>query len=219
MSVCVGKFMGLPCTRSFHKMKCHVPKVITYSWTSLNPVANAQVCVCVFDDTYYKIITRNYISKTSLYITFQMYPSGPWLLKILMFALLVTHEIATNYISKTSLYITFQMYPLGPWPLKILMFALLVTHEIATCSWPWEKTRDNKYMLSLLLILIWKSWGCPPCGRACLSYTTTHAQTGGYLFLPGFSFMYDAIHGWMMRRMDGWMKSFTKNDHDVLYYM
>jgi hypothetical protein len=31
--------------------------------------------------------------------------------------------------------------------------------------------------------------------------------------------MYDAIHGWMMRRMDGWMKSFTKNDHDVLYYM
>jgi hypothetical protein len=45
--------------------------------------------VCVFDDTYYKITTTNYISKTSLYATFHMYSSGPWLLKILMLALLV----------------------------------------------------------------------------------------------------------------------------------
>ncbi len=51
--------------------------------------------MCVFDDTYYKITTTNYISKTSLYTTFHMYPSGPWPLKILMFALLVTREIAT----------------------------------------------------------------------------------------------------------------------------
>jgi hypothetical protein len=36
-----------------------------------------------------------YISKTSLYITFCMYPSGPWPLKILMFALLVTCEMAS----------------------------------------------------------------------------------------------------------------------------
>jgi hypothetical protein len=61
--------------------------------TNLNPVLNAHVCV--FDDTYYKITTTNYISKTSLYTTFRMYPSKPWPLKILMFALLVTHEIAT----------------------------------------------------------------------------------------------------------------------------
>jgi hypothetical protein len=56
--------------------------------TSLNPVPNAQVCaqVCVFDGTFYKITTTNYIS---------MYPSGPWPLKILMFAQLVTREIAT----------------------------------------------------------------------------------------------------------------------------
>jgi hypothetical protein len=57
-------------------------------------VPNAQV-VCVFDGTYYKITTTNYISKTSLYITFHMYSLGPWLLKILMFALLMTHEMAT----------------------------------------------------------------------------------------------------------------------------
>ncbi len=61
--------------------------------TTLNPVPNAQMCVS--DDTYYKITTTNYISKTSLYITFHMYPSGPWMLKILMFALLATHDIAT----------------------------------------------------------------------------------------------------------------------------
>ncbi len=52
-------------------------------------------CVCVFDGTYYKITTTNYISKTSLHTTFRMYPLGPLLLKILMFALLVTREIAT----------------------------------------------------------------------------------------------------------------------------
>jgi hypothetical protein len=83
-----------------------------YKMTSLNPVPNAQVCA--FDGTYYKITTTNYISKTSLYTTFRMYPLGP--------------------ISKTSLYTTFRMYPLGPWPLKILMFALLVTREIVTYS-------------------------------------------------------------------------------------
>jgi hypothetical protein len=44
---------------------------------------------------------------------------------------------------------------------------------------------------------------------------------GGYLFLSWFSSMYDAIHGWMTGQTDGWMdgKSFTKNNHDVLYYM
>jgi len=63
------------------------------SVTSLNPVPNAQVCV--FDSTYYKITTINYISKTSLYTRFRMYPSGPWPLKFLMFALLVTREITT----------------------------------------------------------------------------------------------------------------------------
>jgi hypothetical protein len=41
---------------------------------------------------------------------------------------------------------------------------------------------------------------------------------GGYLFLPGFSSLYDAIHGWMTGRTDGSRdeKSFTKNDHAVL---
>ncbi len=75
-------------------MESFIPFTTSFSiCTSLNPVPNAKVCV--FDGTYYKITTTNYISKTSLYSTLRMYPSEPWLLKILMFALLVTREIAT----------------------------------------------------------------------------------------------------------------------------
>jgi hypothetical protein len=144
-----------------------------YHYTSLNPMPNAQVCVYL-----------------TIHIT----------------------KLTTNYISKTSLYTTFRMYPLGLWLLKILMFALLVTHEIATYSWPWEKTGDDKYTLGLLLILISKSGGCPALGPGMpFRHSDTCAEGGGYLFLPGFYSLYDAIHGWM--------KSFTKNDHDILYYM
>jgi hypothetical protein len=46
---------------------------LSYTFHPL-PVPNAQVCV--FDGTYYKITTTNYISKTSLYSTFRMYPWG-----------------------------------------------------------------------------------------------------------------------------------------------
>jgi hypothetical protein len=33
---------------------------------------------------------------------------------------------------------------------------------------------------------------------------------GVYLFLPGFSSLYDAIHGWMTGRMDGWMEKASR---------
>jgi hypothetical protein len=133
---------------------------------------NAQVCV--FDGTYYKVTSTNYISKTSLYAMFRMYSLGPWQLK------------------------------------KILMFALLVTSEIATYSWPWDKTRDSKYMLGLSLILISNSWGCPPWGRACLSWTATHAQRrGGRVFISArVFFLYDA---WRDEWMDGWKASQKMN--------
>ncbi len=46
---------------------------------------------------------------------------------------------------------------------------------------------------------------------------------GCYLFLPGFSFLYDAIHGWMTGQMDGWkdsrkmtMTSFTICNDNIL---
>ncbi len=76
-----------------HGDTCIKLEQVPYFNTSLNPMPNAQVCV--FDNTYYKITTTNYISKTSPYTTFCMYSWGPWPLKILMFALIVTCEIAT----------------------------------------------------------------------------------------------------------------------------
>ncbi len=77
--------------------------------------------VCVFDGTYYKMVLNDigvavilfilnkkcsmnpflpvhltiHITKLHLQTTFRMYPSGPRPLKILMFALLVTREMAT----------------------------------------------------------------------------------------------------------------------------
>jgi hypothetical protein len=43
---------------------------------------------------------------------------------------------------------------------------------------------------------------------------------GGYLFLPGFSSLYDAIHEWMMGRMDGWMeKASQKTTKRPLLYV
>jgi hypothetical protein len=129
----------------------------TQNWTglwetSLNPVPNAQVCV--FDCTYYKITT-------------------------------------TNYISETSLYTTFCMYPWGPWPLKILMFALVVTREIATPSWScW--------------VCCWywyQNLGGAPLGLGMPFLDRRHMRRrGGYLFLPRFSSLYDAIHGWKFHK-------------------
>jgi hypothetical protein len=45
----------------------------------------------------------------------------------------------------------------------------------------------------------------------------TCAEGGGYLFLPWFSSLYDAIHGWMMGRMDGWMAKASRPRRPLLY--
>jgi hypothetical protein len=81
----------LPSKATFPMFLGKPSNVLSYN-TSLNPVPNAQELITKL--TIHITIT-NYISKTSLYTTFHMYLLGPWLLKILMFALLVTHEIAT----------------------------------------------------------------------------------------------------------------------------
>jgi hypothetical protein len=73
---------------------------------------------------------------------------------------------------------------------------------------------------NLTTILIYQNLeGGPPWGRACLSWTVTHAQGGGlFIFIRVLFLVW--CHPWMDDEMDGWMgKSFTKNDHDVLYYM
>jgi hypothetical protein len=60
-----------------------------------------------------------------------------------------------------------------------------------------------------------KILGVPPQG-AGHAFPRQRHMGGGYLFLPGFSSLYDAIHGWMTGWMDG---KLHKNDHDVLYYI
>jgi hypothetical protein len=96
---------------------------------------------------------------------------------------------------------------IGPWLLKILMFALLVTREIATYNWPWEKTGDSKYMLGLLLILISKSWGCPPppLGPGMPFLDSDTCTEGGVIyFCPGFlPSMMSSMDGWQAGWMDG----------------
>jgi hypothetical protein len=39
------------------------------------------------------------------------------------------------------------------------------------------------------------------------------------LFISARVFFPVSCHPWMDDRMNGWMESFTKNDHDVLYYL
>jgi hypothetical protein len=47
---------------------------------------------------------------------------------------------------------------------------------------PWEKTGDGKYMLGLLLILISKSWGCPPPGARHAFPRQRHMGRGGVIY-------------------------------------
>ncbi len=58
----------------------------------------------------------------------------------------------------------------------------------------------------------WKILGVPRpgAGHAFPRQRHMHRGRGGYLFLLGFSSLYDAIHGWMMGWMDGWVTWWKK---------
>jgi nitrate reductase alpha subunit len=42
-------------------------------------------------------------------------------------------------------------------------------------------------------------------------------RKGGYLFLSGFSSLYDCIHGWMTGQMDGWMKKASRKTNTTSF--
>jgi hypothetical protein len=66
-----------------------------------------------------------------------------------------------------------------------------------------EQEIDNNIEIKIL--------GVPPLGPGMpFLDIDTYAEGRGYLFLSGFSSLYDAIHGWMMRWMDGWMKKASR---------
>ncbi len=71
----------------------------------------------------------------------------------------------------------------------------------------------------LMMILISKSWGCPPLGPSMPFLDSDTCAKGGVIyFCQGFlPCMMPSMDGWRDEWMDG--KSFTKNDHNVLYYM
>jgi hypothetical protein len=67
---------------------------VSYIGTSLNPVPNAQVCVYLMIHITKLQLQTLHFQNLSIYHIPHI-SMGPWLLKILMFALLVTCEIAT----------------------------------------------------------------------------------------------------------------------------
>ncbi len=100
----------------------------------------------------------------------------------------------------------------GRW--KSLMFALLVTCEIATYSSNATRTGNwQRYWYQNL-------GGAPP-GVGHAFPRQRHMRRGeGYIFMSGFSSLYDAIHRWMMRQMDGWKKLHEKwPQHPLLYVL
>jgi hypothetical protein len=107
-------------------------------------------------------------------------------------------------------------------------------HDVCTACDPWDSNiqltvvKDQRRQIypkchsnrKLTTILILKSWGCPPLGPGMpFLDSDTCTEGGGVIyFCQGFlPCMMPSMNGWR----DGWMdgKSFTKNDHDVLYYM
>jgi hypothetical protein len=59
----------------------------------------------------------------------------------------------------------------------------------------------------------------PGLGMPFLDSDTCAEQGGGYLFLSGFSSLYDAIHGWVTRRMDRRKKLHGKRPQSPLLYV
>ncbi len=147
--------------------------VLSCVCTSLNPVLDASVYV--FDGTYYKITITNYISKTSIYTTFRMYPWGPWPLKILMFALLVTREIATSS---------------WPWDSNIQL----------TVRKDWRRQIYVGFVADIDIKIL----GVPPLGPGMpFLNSNTCAGGGGWLFISAGVFFPVRCHLWMDDETNG----------------
>ncbi len=92
--------------------------------------------------------------------------------------------------------------------------------DVCTACDPWDSNiqltmvKDRRWQIypqchsnrKLTTILISKSWGWPPPGPGMPFLDSDTCAGEGYLFLSGFSSLYDVIHGWMMGWMDRWMK-------------
>jgi hypothetical protein len=68
-------------------------------------------------------------------------------------------------------------------------------------------------------MLIYENLGGAPPGPGMPFLESDTCAGGGNLFLSGFSSLYDAIHGWMTGRMDGWKKLHEKGPRRPLLYV
>jgi hypothetical protein len=143
-----------------------------FNQTSLNPVPYAQVCV--FDSTYYKITTINYISKTSLYTTFPIYHIPHVFIRTLAAENLDVCTACDLWDSNI------QLTMLKDWRRQI-----------------YPKCHLN---MKLTIILISKSWGCPPPGAGHAFPRQRHIHGGGGVIFPVW------CHPWMDDGMDEWME-------------
>jgi hypothetical protein len=80
--------------------------------------------------------------------------------------------------------------------------------EIATYSWPWEKTRDSKYMFGLLLIYWYQNLeGAPPGPGHAFPWQRHMCRGRGGLFISVRLFFPVWCHPRMDDGMDGWKPS------------
>jgi len=69
-------------------------------------------------------------------------------------------------------------------------------------------------MLGLLLILISKSWRCPPPPRVGHAFPGRHnMRKGGVLFISARVFLLYGSHPWTDDRTDGWMDGSCEKLH------
>jgi hypothetical protein len=70
------------------------------------------------------------------------------------------------------------------------------------------KDRRQQIYVGFVADIDIKILGVAPPGAGHAFPRQRHMCRGrGYLLLPGFTSLYDAIHVWMTRRMDGWKAS------------
>jgi hypothetical protein len=129
----------------------------------------------------------------------------------------------TVHITKLELQITF------PKPLYISHFASIhwdpddaENLDVCTACDLWDIATYNQrrqICVSFVADIDIKILGVPPLGAGHAFWKQWHMRRGeDYLFLPGF-FLPGWCHPWMGDEMNGWMECFTKNDHDILYYI
>jgi hypothetical protein len=102
--------------------------------------------------------------------------------------------------------------------------------DVCTACDPWDinihltmgKVQRQQIYVGFVANIDIKILGVPPLGARHAFPRQLHMCRGGgwvCLFISVKVFFHLWCYPWMDDEVDGWMKSFTKNDHNILYYM